>query len=101
MKKIVTKQGILYSLAGIILIILFFFIIFGDRGLIDLYHLKNKRDLLVEQNEKLAREIEDLKRFVDRLEKEDPELIERIARDELKMIGKDEFIYLKKHPEKP
>jgi cell division protein FtsB len=73
------------------IISLFFLIILGDNGLIDLNRLKKQRNTLVEDNQRVQQEIQSLTIEIDRA-KNDPEYIEAIARQELGMIGKDEVI---------
>lgn len=85
------RQRILISITAFLLVSLFFFIIFSERGLLDLNLLKKEKKVLVEQNEQLARENLSLSIEIDRLEN-DPRYIENVARQELGMIGKDEII---------
>jgi len=85
------KQHILLSASVLCLLALLIFIIISDQGLADLRFLKNQRDLLVVENEKLARENKAIRIEIDRL-KHDPEYIESIARQDLGMIGEDEII---------
>ena len=94
MSKIITKNNIIYAGTAMILAILLFFIVYGEMGLIDFYELRGKKDLVVGQNKKLEMENLALKRLSDRLEKKDPQLIDRIARDELGMIEKNELIII-------
>jgi len=87
-----TRQGILISLALIGLFALGLWMSFGDSGAADLYFLKQQRDRLLSANEVLVRGNLDLHRIIDRLKREDPVLIESVARQELGMIAKDELI---------
>ena len=84
-------QGVLISIAIIILAALFFFIIVSEHGLADLIYLKREQGKLVEENERLTRENHSISIEIDRL-KHDPEYIENVARKELGMIGQDEVI---------
>jgi cell division protein FtsB len=86
-----TKQRILISIAALFLLSLFFFIVLGEHGLVDLNQLKKERDEVVEKNEQLTRENLGLSVEIDRL-KNDLSYIENVARQELGMIGKDELI---------
>jgi cell division protein FtsB len=94
-----TKQRILISIAALFLVSLFFFIVFSERGLVDLYQLKKERNEVVEKNERLARENLALSVEIDRL-KNDLSYIENVARQELGMIGKDELIIKPKNSPK-
>jgi cell division protein FtsB len=84
-------QKILISIAILLLVALFFFIIVSEHGLADLIFLKQERRKLVEKSEQLTRENLSISIEIDRL-KHDPEYIENIARKELGMIGEDEVI---------
>lgn len=88
MKK---KQRILLYLAAIAIISLFFLILIGDNGLIDLNSFKKQNDALIEENQKIQQEITSLSIEIDRA-KNDPVYIEAVARQELGMIGEDEII---------
>ena len=84
-------QKILISIAILLLLALFFFIIVSEHGLADLMFLRQERKKLVEKSERLTRENLSMGIEIDRL-KHDPEYIENIARKELGMIGEDEVI---------
>jgi cell division protein FtsB len=84
-------QGVLISIAILILAALFFFIIVSEHGLADFIYLKREQGKLVEENERLTRENLSISIEIDRL-KHDPEYIENVARKELGMIGQDEVI---------
>jgi cell division protein FtsB len=85
------KLNILLSIAVLLLLALFFFIIVSEHGLADLRFIKKERDRLVEDSIRLSRENLTIGIEIDRL-KHDPAYIESIARQELGMIGKDEII---------
>jgi len=85
------KLNILLSIAVLLLLALFFFIIVSEHGLADLKFLKKERDRFVEESKRLTRENLTISIEIDRL-KHDPAYIESIARQELGMIGKDEII---------
>lgn len=85
------RQNILIAVAVTAVIVMFFMIVFGDNGLVDLRLLKNKQEHLQLRNEQLAGENLQLRRQIDRL-KNDPAYIESIARQELGMIAPDEII---------
>lgn len=54
--------------------------------------LRAEREQIRAGNEKLAREVEQLRIHVDRL-RSDPEAIERLARDDLGMLRSDELLF--------
>ena len=84
-------QGILISIASLVLVAMLFFIIISEHGLADLVLLRQERGKLVEKTEQLSRENLAISIEIDRL-KHDPEYIENIARKELGMIGENEVI---------
>ena len=86
-----SRQNIFIAFAILAVFTLFLFIIFGDNGLADLHLLKAERDMLIEENRRLAQENLSLYREIDRL-KHDPKFVENVARQELGVIGKDEVI---------
>jgi cell division protein FtsB len=88
-------QGLLISIASLLLVALFFFIIVSEHGLADLIALKQEQGKLVEKREQLLGDNLSISVEIDRL-KHDPGYIESVARKELGMIGKDEVI-LKLH----
>ena len=85
--------------AGAILFI-FFFTVFGDRGLLRIYHLNQEKEEiqkrlqdLKEENDKLRREIEALKT--------DRRYLESIARRDFGLVRQNEIIYQFPSSEKP
>ena len=90
-----TKGKIIIS-AGILIFLGFLFVIgLSDRGAADLYQFKLERDHLRQANMRLQQSNEAQYRMIERL-KDDPEFVENIARRELGMIRKDEWVILKK-----
>ena len=84
-------QSIFLSITVVLLFSLFFFIIFGEHGLMDLNTLKKERDQLADKNGQLSQQNLSLSVEIDRL-KHDPKYIENIARQELGMVAEDELI---------
>ena len=93
-----TRHRVIFSLSGLILVALLFFIVFSERGLADLNWLRKEKRLLLERNTRVAAENEVLSVEINRL-KNDPEYIEQIARRELGMIGREEMIVKSRHSE--
>ena len=91
-----SKLKILLALVILLLFTLSLFIVFGDNGLVDLNNLKQKKDKLIAENKRLERENNDLKRIIKRLRNEDPALIEKLVREEMGMVGKEENIYIRR-----
>ena len=73
----------LFSLCGVIIL--------GDKGLAELKLLKQKHQLMIEDNESMARKNLSFYSEIDRLQT-DVEYIGDVARQQLGFIGKDEFI---------
>jgi len=76
----------------LILISYMVLIFIGDNGVQDLNAMKLELNTLKAENELLQQKNIEMHRKIKRL-KEDPEFIENIARQELKMIGKDEIVF--------
>ena len=76
------------------LVVLVHAIIFAENGLLDLLRLRQEKQTLRIDNSrmglKLIREIDLFKRLAEN----DPQLIEHIARTELKMVDEDELIFV-------
>jgi cell division protein FtsB len=85
------KAKMFLSAAVVFLVLLCFLIIFGDNGLRELLYLKQQQDHLLEKNGAIIRENLALYRKVERLQT-DLYYIERVARKELGVIGKDEIV---------
>ena len=85
------KHNILLSIIFMALVVLFFYIIFGEHGYSDLAILRQEQSKSVQKNERLTRENLAFRIEIDRL-KHDLDYIENIARQELGMIKKDEII---------
>jgi len=69
----------------------FFVIVFGDTGLLELNVLKSEQNRLIRRNEEINRENQTLARQIDRL-KNDPAYVESIARQELGLVGRGEVV---------
>jgi cell division protein FtsB len=87
------RRKIIVASAAVALFNLMLLIVFGDNGLVEMHRLREKEQLMVQQNEILARENVSLYRTIGRL-KNDPAFIESVARNELGMIGKDDIVVI-------
>lgn len=74
-----------------LLLILLFKIIFDDKGVVDLFELKKRLYSIESKNKKLKEENRKLIHIIEKL-KNDQKYVERVARDDLGMISKDEMI---------
>ncbi|GAB6908043.1 putative Cell division protein FtsB [Desulfosarcina cetonica] len=86
------KWGI--GIAILLLLNLLLFIVFGDKGLVELSRLKAQEQTLAGENETLAMENVGLYRTIGRL-KRDPVYIESVARNELGMVGENDLIIIR------
>jgi cell division protein FtsB len=77
--------------AGFILFILFF-TVFGERGLLRIYHLNKDRKELQKKAETLKMENENLRREIEAL-KTDRRYLESIARKDFGLVRPNEIIY--------
>ena len=89
------------AIAGLIILasVLFFFLAFGNRGLVDMHNLKREVARLRDANQDLEKENDRLRRTMYRL-LEDRDYLESVARKELGMVAEDEFVYDFKNDEK-
>ncbi len=85
------RKRIIFCFTALLFFTLFFLIIFGRNGYVDLNRLKQENRTLSEKNMKIEMKNLKLHRTIERL-KNDPEYIESVARQEFGMIGKDELI---------
>lgn len=67
--------------------------IFGDKGLVEVYSLKDDKETALEDNKFLNAENEKIKEEITRLET-DNRYIAEIAKKDLGMVGADEVIYI-------
>jgi cell division protein FtsB len=69
------------------------FTIFGGRGLMQIYHLKEEREKIKIATGRLSEENRKLAKQIERMKKNKKEEVERIAREELGLVKKGEIIY--------
>jgi len=77
--------------AGFILLFLSF-TIFGERGLLRIYHLNHEKDDILARATQLKAENDQLKREIEAL-KTDRRYIESLARKDFGLVRKNEIIY--------
>ncbi|HSR13702.1 MAG TPA: septum formation initiator family protein [Thermodesulfobacteriota bacterium] len=68
------------------------FAVFGSRGLVQIYKLKEEKNRIAAANGRLQEENRRLSHQVARL-RNSREEIEKVARDELGLVRKDELVY--------
>jgi cell division protein FtsB len=69
------------------------FTIFGGRGLMQIYHLKEEREKIKIATGRLSEENRKLAQQIERMKKNKKEEVERIAREELGLVKKGEIVY--------
>lgn len=74
---------------GVILVIIFFF---GDHGIYRLYELKREKERLLQEIDRLRKEQQDLMTEKGRLES-DLEYIEKLAREQHRMARPEEKVF--------
>jgi cell division protein FtsB len=77
---------------GALVSAMIFFTLFGGRGLLQIYHLKEERDRIHLANARLREENQKLALQMQRLRHQKEE-VEKIAREELGLVKKGEIIY--------
>lgn len=84
------KRSLKILLFFIFLVVIF--AIFGNQGLIKLYKVSIEKEKIALQNRVISEENQRLKEEIEML-KTDNRYLERIAREELGMIGRNETVY--------
>ncbi|MDO8957921.1 MAG: septum formation initiator family protein [Deltaproteobacteria bacterium] len=87
----IRKQYFLYL--TIFISTMLVFTIFGGRGLMQIYHLKEEREKIKIATGRLSEENRKLAQQIERMKKNKKEEVERIAREELGLVKKGEIIY--------
>ncbi|MFZ2634574.1 MAG: septum formation initiator family protein [Desulfosalsimonadaceae bacterium] len=83
---------IAFIIASMLIAAYFFLVIRGDKGWNELNAMKLEVNTLKAQNEAISKKNTELQQKVNRL-KNDPGFLEDIARQELKVIAKDEIVF--------
>jgi cell division protein FtsB len=88
------KRGILIPIL-LLISIMAFFTVFGDKGLLRAYRLKKELQSIERENKKLEQENEKLREEIKRLDDKtyDPKYIEMLAREELGLVKKGEIVF--------
>lgn len=74
-----------------------FWFVFGDKGLLDAWRMREELRTVSGDNDRLGGENESLRREIEAL-RHDRTYLERIARKELGMARKGEIVFIFKHP---
>lgn len=86
------KKAIVVVLTGLIIIV-WYFALFGERGIIKIIHLYHERDRILAEVQRIQEKNEKLKREI-RLMHEDPRYLESVARKELGVIKENEILFI-------
>lgn len=68
------------------------FTVFGSRGLVQIFQMREEKDRILMGNARLEEENKKLSEQIHRL-RTDKDEIERIAREEMMLVGKGEIVY--------
>lgn len=85
--------------AGCILFILYF-TVFGDRGLLRIYHLNQEKEQMLQHVDETRQQNENLKREIEAL-KTDKRYLESIARKDFGLVRPNEIVYQFPATDKP
>ncbi len=85
-------QKRMYIIPGLAVTFILYFTIFGERGLLRIYHLNKEKQLVQQRLESIKAENMKLIREVDAL-KNDRRYLESIARRDFGMVRRNEVIY--------
>ncbi len=85
-----SKKYLLYL--ATLIAVLFFFTIFGGRGVMQIYHLKKERQRIEHSNARLRAENQKLPAQIERM-KHSKDEVEKVAREELRLVKKGEVVY--------
>ncbi|MCP3927329.1 MAG: septum formation initiator family protein [Desulfobacterales bacterium] len=86
------KHIFIIGVAVFLMLFMLLKIVFDDNGVLDLYEVRKKINVIEATNEKLRLENKKLATIIERL-KNDQKYVEDVARKELGMVGKDEIIF--------
>ena len=92
MKRITQKKRIKIVLSVLVLLLIAAYFVVGNRGTYKLITFYNQKEKLIEEIQKLEIEKKELETFKSNLEN-DPQSIEKVAREKYKMKKKGERVY--------
>ncbi|MCK5032784.1 MAG: septum formation initiator family protein [Calditrichia bacterium] len=92
MKRITQKKRIKIILSVLVLLLITAYFVVGNRGTYKLITFYNQKEKLIEEIQKLEVEKKALETFKSNLEN-DPQSIEKVAREKYKMKKKGERVY--------
>jgi cell division protein FtsB len=88
----VRRKGVLILLIGLILLV-WYFSLFGEKGLIKIIQLRRERDRIVADVSRMEEENKKLQEEIKRL-REDSRYLESVARRDLGLIKENEILFI-------
>lgn len=82
----------MYLIPGGVILFILFFTVFGERGLLRIYHLKREKQDIQQRFEQMKAENDKLRREIEAL-KTDRRYLESIARKDFGLVRPNEMIY--------
>ena len=92
LKRIAQKKRIKLFLSVFVLLLIVAYFVVGERGTYKLISFYNQKEKLIEEIQHLELEKKELEEFKSKLEN-DPQSIEKVAREKYKMKKKGERVY--------
>jgi len=86
------KKAIVVVLTSLIIIV-WYFALFGERGIIKIIQLQHERDRILAEVQRIQQKNEKLKREIRRMH-EDPHYLESVARQELGVVKDNEILFI-------
>ena len=86
------KRGLIILLIGLIVIV-WYFIIFGEKGVIRIIQLEQERHRITREGSLIKKDNKKLKEEIRRL-REDPKYLESVARRDLGLIKENEILFI-------
>ncbi len=88
----IKKKGVIFLLIGIILLV-WYFALFGEKGVIKIVQLKRQLNRIVNDTSQMREENKRLREEIRRL-REDPRYLESVARRDLGLIKENEVLFI-------
>ncbi len=89
------KKKVIIGGVGFLLFVLTVASFFGKRGLIEIYRTKRKQEVLLQKIEQLEARKQNLERDIEELQK-NPQAVEKKARENLGLVKEDEIVIIDK-----
>ncbi|OGP81405.1 MAG: hypothetical protein A2Z08_03000 [Deltaproteobacteria bacterium RBG_16_54_11] len=88
----IKRKGFLFLLIGLILLV-WYFTLFGEKGLIKIIQLRRERDRIIADVSRMQEENKRLQEEIKRL-REDSRYLESVARRDLGLIKENEILFI-------